>query len=132
LLLPANSRAASEFAAIEEMIERGESLVEGELRWYRLYRTGGRRLLRQHMQVTPTSTTYELYPDYYGQMFDDLRADHIKRCGSVNARCASGVERNSDWMCLCCMRGLSGLDASSQKERPISCLPGGCRYRGNE
>ena len=82
----------AEFAVIDEIRSLGGKLSKRELEWYRLYKRGGRKAMLKRMKETRTSNTFELYPEYYGVMFDDLLRDHEQCCGSKTATCKQGVD----------------------------------------
>jgi len=54
-----------------ELVKLGLKIDDHSLSWLRLYKRGGRPAILKKMRKTVTSTTGELYPEYYGGWYDE-------------------------------------------------------------
>ena len=63
-----------ELKVVHELLSAGVRFGNGEMRWYRRWRRGGRKAIRKMVAESQSAVTGELYPVYYGRLYDEAVA----------------------------------------------------------
>jgi hypothetical protein len=61
-----------ELQVMSELLLHGYRFSDGQKKWYKLYQDGGYKAILEEMKNTETSNSNELYPQYYGRLWDEL------------------------------------------------------------